>query len=372
MSKSIQIFKPGKHTAMSGVSLEFSESDLAASAKAYDPSICEAPLVIGHPKLDAPAYGWVRSLSFADGLNAEPHQVDAAFSEMVSAGRFKKVSASFYAPDSPSNPVPGVYYLRHVGFLGAQPPSVKGLKPVEFSDAEQGVVEFSEWDDVTNASLWRTMREWFIGKFGLDEADKVIPNYQVQSLEQGAQDELRESQKEDAALSASPAFSEPKPKGDEMSAEDKARLAALEQENAQLKARHAEFAEAEAKRKVDAAHADHVAFAETLVAAGKLLPATKLLAVAALDLVASQDAPVEFGEGDEKAPLTVEAVKDFLDKLPKQVDFGEHAGAGKQVEGLSDVEIAQRARLYKQKLDEKGTSISFAEAVDAVHAGKDK
>ncbi len=51
---------------------------------------------------------------------------------MVKAGRFKSRSASFYHPDNPNNPKPGVYYLRHVGFLGAQPPAVKGLKAVEF------------------------------------------------------------------------------------------------------------------------------------------------------------------------------------------------------------------------------------------------
>lgn len=76
----------------------------------------------------------MRSLAAGDdGLNAEPHQVDPEFAEMVNAGRFKKISASFYTPDAPNNPVPGVYYLRHVGFLGAQPPAVKGLKQAEFA-----------------------------------------------------------------------------------------------------------------------------------------------------------------------------------------------------------------------------------------------
>lgn len=48
--KPIHIFKPGKHVAMSGVSLNFSESDLAATVRAYDPALHEAPLVLGHPK----------------------------------------------------------------------------------------------------------------------------------------------------------------------------------------------------------------------------------------------------------------------------------------------------------------------------------
>ncbi|MDL6388248.1 peptidase, partial [Escherichia coli] len=74
--------------------------------------------------------------------------LDPQFAEMVTDGRFKKVSASFYLPDSPSNPKPGVLYLRHVGFLGAQPPSVKGLKQVSFSEQEEGVVEFADWQAI--------------------------------------------------------------------------------------------------------------------------------------------------------------------------------------------------------------------------------
>ena len=136
-AKPIQIFKPGRHTALSGQALEFSAADLSASAAAYDPTKSEAPIVVGHPALDAPAYGWVKSLAFADGaLDAEPDQVDAAFAEMVAAGRFKKISASFFMPDAANNPVPGVYYLRHVGFLGAAAPAVKGLRNPSFAADE--------------------------------------------------------------------------------------------------------------------------------------------------------------------------------------------------------------------------------------------
>lgn len=44
----LHIFKPGRQTAMSGVTLDFCDSDLAASARAYDPAKHEAPIVIGH------------------------------------------------------------------------------------------------------------------------------------------------------------------------------------------------------------------------------------------------------------------------------------------------------------------------------------
>ncbi len=154
LHKPLYIFKPGRHTAMSGATLEFSAADLAATAVAYDPAKHEAPLVVGHPAVDAPAYGWVKALAAVPDLEAVPHQVDAAFADMVAAGRFKKISASFFLPSAPGNPAPGVYYLRHVGFLGAAPPAVKGLRTPEFAADEAGIetVEFStaqETDPVT-------------------------------------------------------------------------------------------------------------------------------------------------------------------------------------------------------------------------------
>lgn len=363
--KPIQIFKPGKHVAMSGAALSFSESDLAATAAAYDPAKHEAPFVIGHPKHDDPAYGWVKSLAFADGLDAEPHQIDPAFADMVERGAFKKISASFYSPDSPSNPVPGVYYLRHVGLLGAQPPAVKGLRNPSFADAEEGVVEFAEWYDVDNASLWRSLREWIIGKFGQDEADKVVPGYTVKNLEQSAQDELKEAQ---TAVAAAPAFTE---KGDEMSAEDKARLAALETENAALKARDAAFAEAEKKRTSDARHTGHVEFAEGLIKDGKLLPAHKGETVAMMDHLASQEQPVEFGEGDAKKPL-IDAFKAFLQAQPKQVEFAEvsgNAGAGDALDVSDAAAVAAKAVEFQEAEAKAGRTISVTDAVQHVTKG---
>lgn len=183
----IHIFKAGTHTDMHGTKLPFTQSDLAACVKAYDPSVHEAPLVIGHPKTEDPAWGWVKSLSLNGGdLLAEPDQLDPQFAELVGNGRFKKVSASFYLPDSPNNPKPGTLYLRHVGFLGAQPPSIKGLKQVSFGEKEEGVVEFADWSDITNASLWGRLRDFLIAQFGLDETDKVLPSWQVDSLREEA------------------------------------------------------------------------------------------------------------------------------------------------------------------------------------------
>ena len=304
---------------MSGETLEFGEADLAATIAAYDPAKHQAPLVVGHPKHDDPAYGWVRSLSISGGsIEASPEHVDPAFAEMVNAKRFKNISASFYAPDAPANPVPGVYYLRHVGFLGAQPPAVKGLRTPSFADGEAGVVEFAEWDDVNNASLWRSLRDWMLSKFGAADADSAVPSYLVQSIEQGAQDELREASTQQSADITLPSFAEDEPT---MTAQE---IAALQAENARLKADADALRRSQAELRRTALHTENVAFASQLGSEGRLAAAHQPVIVAALDALASGDKPIEFGEGDAKKPLAA-AMREVLTKLPQSVEFSEVA-----------------------------------------------
>lgn len=144
-ARPLEIFRAGAHTDMSGRTIRFTTSDLTRTAHAYDPAKHEAPLVVGHPQTDDPAYGLVAELQITgDALEAIPHQIDPAFATLVNAGRFSKISASFFMPDAPGNPVPGVYYLRHIGFLGAAAPAVKGLRKPQFSESGIGIVSFIE------------------------------------------------------------------------------------------------------------------------------------------------------------------------------------------------------------------------------------
>lgn len=389
----LQIFRAGRHTAMNGQVLTFSDADLAATAAAYDPKKYEAPIVLGHPRHDGPAHGWVSSLVFADSLLlAVPHQVDPAFAELVSAGRFKKISASFYLPDSPSNPTPGVISLRHVGVLGAMPPAVKGMADAAFAEAgtiafaadEAGVVtlEFGEWDDQVNAGLWRRMREWFIGQFGLDTADRIIPGYEVGTLEDYARQESA-----DAQSPASPAFSEsqtPSPITTEptMTPEQIAaaqadilrREQALQEEKKALDAQNASFSERQAAlaaQEAAAKRAGVVEFVEAQVKAGRVLPRDK---APMIEYMAGGDAAVlEFSEGDGGATKKIgrdDWFRQWMAGLPKSVEYGELSGErGGNAQPLSDAVIAARARQYHDQQAAAGNSISYAEAVDAVNAG---
>ncbi|HGO5823789.1 TPA: peptidase [Mannheimia haemolytica] len=142
----IEIFKAGKRKDANGVEVNLTPDDLQKAVMAYDVNIFEAPVVIGHPEHNHPAYAWVKGLKLeGDTLKAELYQIDPAFSEIVEKGRYKKVSASFYLPDSENNPKKGALYLRHIGFLGAMPPAVKGLKNPIFAENEQGIIDFSDY-----------------------------------------------------------------------------------------------------------------------------------------------------------------------------------------------------------------------------------
>jgi len=371
----LQIFKPGKHTAANGAVLSFSEADLAATARAYNPKTKEAPLVVGHPQVDGPAFGWVKSLQFSSGsLEASPHQVNTDFAEMVNAGTFKKMSASFYTPDSPSNPVPGIYYLKHIGFLGAQAPAIKGMRDAAFNAADEGVIEFNElsidsadfngYDDRYIAKLFRNIREWFIAEKGIEVADRVLSDWEISSIENAATEEIIKDRLEGEAVT-NPIFNETL-LGDIMSVEDKARLATLEAENAVLKKQQADFAEAQTKTRHDAAHAEHLSFAEGLVKSGQLLPAHKDAVVAALNYVSAPAEAVSFGEGDAKQPL-VEALKATLAAAAPQVNFGEHAKAAGDAHGQAGAgayDVPRGFTVNTEALEIHNKALSYSEAND--------
>lgn len=376
--KPIQIFKPGKHVAASGDSFNFSESDVAATIAAYDPALHEAPIVVGHPRHDLPAYGWIKSLAFAEGaLAAETAQVDPAFAELVDAGRYKKISASFYHPESQSNPVPGVYYLRHVGFLGAQPPAIKGLRNPEFNEADEKVVsfDFSEQSYAWSllVGMFRSLREYVISKDGAEKADQLMPNWQIDQLQRTAEEATEVAA--GAVATVNPAFSDPNhtTEGDSMTLTAQ-QIADIQAENTRLKAeagqitlREAALATQEAVHRRQA----NVAFCETLVANAQLHPGQKdnvvalLTGLGAQPATAGADTVVEFSEGGVKKPLPLaDALKALLSAQPKIVDFGETGAGRKPAVELDDPTALARAAVEFQESERRaGRVINAGQAV---------
>ncbi|MGE4545833.1 MAG: hypothetical protein AB7D06_17210 [Pedobacter sp.] len=306
----VHIFKPGKYMATNGQTYEFTEAMLQASAAAYDPQLHEAPIVLGHPKHDDPAYGWISKLEFADGqLWGNPDQVDPGFAELHRGGRYKKRSASFYSPDDPRNPVPGVFYLRHLGVLGAQPPAVKGLKAANFADGEAPVtLEFGDWNDRTIARVLRKMKNFFIEQFGKDKADQLIDEWDLEEITTEA---LRPEPVK--AEPVNPEFGEPPRKDLPM------RLTPEE-----IAAKEAELVEREAAlglKEAAGRKAADAAFAEQLVKDGKLLPQHKPFVTDFLEAIEGNQVEVAFSEGKKVSPR--EAFCQFLEDLGSHPLFKE-------------------------------------------------
>lgn len=375
---SIHISKPGKVKSAEGVDIDITPEILAEAAKTYDPSKFEAQLVIGHPRMDAPSFGGIRALSFgADGLEAETEPTDDA-RDLVSKRHFKSVSASFYTPTAPNNPTPGKWHLRHVGLLGATPPAVKGLRALSFAEAEEGVVTFGDLPGYAGgymARLFRGLREWLIEKEGKETADRVLPDWEVESLREISQraSEANEPPGGTPAIS----FADPgkAATSSQPSTQEKAPMKTTEQLQADLDASNARVQElqaAETKRIKEASHNEHVSFAEGLVTAAKWPAGAKDVLVATLDHLATPDGVVSFGEGDAAKPLHL-VLREQLQALPATVDFGEFARKGGAVGGaLTNQQVADRAASYQARRKEAGQNITLSEAVDAVNAGTDK
>lgn len=368
-----EVFRAGTHVDASGRRVTITEADLAAIAAAYNPALHEAPIVVGHPADDAPAYGWIERLQAEGGtLRAVPRQVEPRFAELVRGGRYKKVSIALYGPDAPGNPAKGGWYLRHVGFLGAQPPAVKGLKAVQFAGGDEGVVEFAEsWSMSLAARLFRGLRELIVAQFGAEQADRALPAEMIDAIAEAPAPAPAPAPA--AAFSESPS-SEPSParagegeKQKETAMPDPDRSAEFAEREQALAAREA--AAAEREQRLAAAErarreAEDAQFVEGLVREARLPVELKPLAASLLGQLDATET-VEFAEAGTVTPR--DALRALLARLPNAVSFAEHAapdGTEPADDSVGAVMAAADA-LIKRRRD-VGQELSFREAVQIV------
>ncbi|EAW8020764.1 peptidase [Salmonella enterica subsp. enterica serovar Bonariensis] len=362
----LAVFAPGTHTAMDGRTITFTPEDCIDLANSYDPSVSEAPFVIGHPSLTAPAYGWAERLEYRDGIvYAVPRQVNPAFAEAFNAGSYKKRSLSIYQPDSPGNPKPGHFYARHVGFLGAVPPGVKGLPDAQFAEAsgDNGPLEFAlPWEADNLASLFQSIRDWVIQETTIEQADSIIPQWRIQSILDSATDECK---------SISPlAYAEetnvdPNKKTSSMATDFAEREAALAVREARLAAEE----EVARTRQLEEKRTATVAFADGLVKGGSILPRQKTAIVEVL-MNLSQE-PLSFSEGETTISQSPEALlREILSTKPAVVNFSEKTGTTDAPVDFADASaLATAAQNYQAEQAKQGRTISMTDAVNHVKKG---
>jgi hypothetical protein len=366
-----EVFRAGTHTAMDGQRLSFSRGDLEAIAAAYDPAAREAPLVAGHPKHDDPAYGWLDRLEVkGDTLVAHPKQVDSAFAEMVRKGRFKHRSIALLPPGSPGNPSATAHYPKHIGFLGAQPPAVQGLKPIAFGRIDETSVAFMEpWQQSGLGRMLQRLREWLIAEKGAETADRVLPSWEIEDVSRPPAT---------PAPQPFPAFSEPPlnppPREPEVSetklAELQAQLDAEKTAREAAERRVAEQAAAFAEAAARDRRRDDEAFLDGLVTEGRFLPALKADALAFMATLEPKEAVVAFAEGEKRAPHA--AFRELLGKLPKVIPFGEFAGGMGEIRAVDPQDassIQREAAAFIEREAKQGRAVTIAEAIEAVTKG---
>lgn len=366
----LAVFAPGTHTAMDGRTMTFTVEDCLDMASSYDPSLSESPFVIGHPKLTAPSYGWAKRFEFRDGfLYVEPHQVNPEFAEAFNAGSYKKRSLSVYQPNSPGNPKPGHFYPRHVGFLGAVPPGVKGLPDAEFTEFAEGddnaPLEFAiPWETELLVDLLRGVRDYIVEKDGAERADLLMPQWRIRSLEELAANAAAENNSTISPL----AYAEESnvSKVDPGTASDlAARKADLDAREERIKQQEKASQEAAAAQR----RTDIASFADGLVTAGQLLPRQKNTVVELLVSLANE--PISFADGSTTVSKTPEELlRSVLSEKPKLLDFSEKSGEEGAVLDFADASaVADAANVYVAEQAKLGRTVSITDAVNHVKKG---
>jgi hypothetical protein len=360
----IEIFRGGSQTDSRG-RVHDGDAIVDKAVATFSAADHEPPAVIGHPAVDGPAWGWVKELKAEvvggiKTLKARFDQVVPEFADMVQRGMFKKRSAAFY-PDG---------RLRHVGFLGAMPPAVKGLADLKFGEGEPLVFEFGEEELGLMARIFRRLREWLIEKEGLDAADLVVADWEINELQNTA----RRPQTEPVGM----AYGEPvkskegdMPEGKMFSEQDVEAIraqTASEAAAAERKKMTAEFAETQRAERAKATRAEIKKWVDDGVAAGKIAPAWKDGGLQEFCVQLDAEAMIEFGEaGGKKTPLAW--FQEFIAGLPKVVEFGEIADRKKDVGGGSAG--AKLDKLTQDKMAKDKTlsyTAAFAE-VQRAHSG---
>lgn len=182
----VHVFSAGTHTDSAGKASDFSEDDLDQMVE--NVKLGAAPIVLGHPKNNDPAYGWgdqlkrVGKLLFAKFKDVQP-----GFEAGVKSGAYRNRSLSIFKDKRHG------WRVRHYGFLGAVLPAIDGMEPIAaFAAPEAETFEFAApgyslvWGLESAAKLMRSLRDRMIEKEGLEAADATLPQWQIDSMTEAA------------------------------------------------------------------------------------------------------------------------------------------------------------------------------------------
>lgn len=322
----IAIFKTGTHTDGAGNTRTWGAQDLDQIVAQFKPADHEPPVVIGHPVTDAPAYGWVGEVKReGELLYARLKDLVPEFVQMLKEGRFKKRSIALY-PD---------LTLRHVGFLGATPPAVKGLPDAQFAAGAFNEVSLQPEEETMDEKMkafWQTFREFLLG----GSAGAIV-------IQQPPAD-----------------------KGSDKSAEFAEREKALADREAALKTKEDAAAKATAQTAKQLRTAEIHAFCEGLKREGKLLPAWQDMGLEKFLVELPAEGTHAFADG-QAAQTSLAFMQAFLQSMPKVVEFSEKAKDGNK--GVSDKQQWAATEFAKNRDTYQQLNVS-QEMLEAIAPGK--
>jgi len=345
----VEVFRAGTQTSSSGYTKEWTEDDLNTIVKNYDSKKHEAPLVIGHPADNDPAYGWVEDLK-TDGkiLLAKFKQVANGMKEAVKDGLFKKRSISLY-PD---------LSLRHIGFLGAVPPAVKGLADIKFNSEQEGIITIEFEEEKGDDNMSKELEEKIKGlEKGLEDQKKDFSD-QLDALKAEKEKIQKQLDDEKAAKEKAEAdYAEAKKELEGTKEPQKEELSEKEKEfQERVKNLEIELQKEKKSKRV----AEFSSYVDGLHNEGKVATETKGMLVDLLE-AAHQTGVSNFSDGEASV---VGKFKEFLTKQPKIVEFGE-IDPEKDKKANEESASEKLEKLTKDYL-EKNKGISYSEALEVV------
>lgn len=375
----IEVFRSGTHTDSKGREATFTNADL--DEMAANVSLGRPPAVLGHPKHDAPAYGWAELKREGNSLFAKFSDLNKDFEAAVDSGAYRNRSVSV-VKDAQHG-----WRVAHIGWLGAALPALAGLQPLAYSapdDALEFSAEAPAWDTgyalLDVASALRGMRDHLLATAGQEAADAAIPDWRITSITETAS-RIRSTPDDDAMPGGVRPFTAPAGAHMPFTQEDLNRTAAETEarvraelaasapaQTAEFAAQQAELAQLRAERQAERIGAQITAWK----AAGLLLPAEEPgLAefMAALEGGSAGEFQFTAAAGAVAAKTPAQYFAEFvaargpLVKLGAQANVDPKAGATAELDLTSPRAIAEAASEFQAAEAKAGRVISIDVAV---------
>lgn len=387
-----EIFTTGVHTDSKGRKKNWTRTDLEKIKENFEKVNPDVPICCGHPQSNSPAYGWWDSLKIVDDavknisrLFVSYKDVQPEFEEAVKKGLFKTRSLSLTEDLVP----------RHIAFLGAQAPAIKGMEQFCFEAETENdiIIDFSEENNETPDYNTDKGGRWsnrgvppFVNKANVNNnteseqsepngeegasspSDKEIhdagnPSRQTIQPHVKKGNSVESSKKIGGSTNMPPAVPTNKKEGEQMTVELEKQLAAKDEELAAMRK------ELEETRQ-DALKKEFEEFCDNAITEGHILPSQRN---AALDILfACSDTAINFSDGSSKG--AIEVFKDFVKSL-SQMDFQE-IGDPEKVESKKSIdfsdatEVKENIQAIQKEYAEKGVELNPVQALSKLKVGK--